>query len=303
LNINYLIADPEYETAFRADVNRVETSNRMSVPPTAEGEVVQSHEFVNVTTNMKETLKIMLSMKFQGFFTHKMSGKQEAIEKLRDTKLYEAEQARKTAALTPGPLRAKALGEAFDPGHDLKGRHGPFLHYVSKEEEIREDNLVDSATHDLIESANQEVMRVLVVGMPRSGKSTLAKQLATRLDLVRIAPEVWIDDLLARIKDREENPPEDDLEDSKIDDEEGNGSRPPSAGSQKAPSQLGSQPGSPKSQKDGEGDGDGDRPGSSASAAAKEPEVVIVPRAKVDRWLSDLEYDVRNLLREGKALE
>jgi hypothetical protein len=66
---------------------------------------------------------------------------------------------------------------------------------------------------------------------------------------------------------------------------------------------LGSQPGSPKSQKDGEGDGDGDRPGSSASAAAKEPEVVIVPRAKVDRWLSDLEYDVRNLLREGKALE
>ena len=64
LNINYLLADPEYETAFRADVNRVETSNRMSVPPTAEGEVIQSHEFVNVTTSMKDTLKIMLSMKF-----------------------------------------------------------------------------------------------------------------------------------------------------------------------------------------------------------------------------------------------
>ena len=60
----------------------------------------------------------------------------------------------------------------------MKGRHGPFLHYVSKEEGIREDDLVDSATHDLIDSANDHVMRVLIIGMPRSGKSTLAKQLA-----------------------------------------------------------------------------------------------------------------------------
>ena len=75
LNVNYLINDPMYETAFRADVKRIETSGQMAVKPLAEGEIVQSHEFVNVTTTMRETIKIMLGMKFQGFFTHKMSGK------------------------------------------------------------------------------------------------------------------------------------------------------------------------------------------------------------------------------------
>ena len=84
---------------------------------------------------------------------------------------------------------------------------GPFYNYVSKEG-IKEDHFVDCATHDLIDAANQEVMRVLIVGKPRTGKTTLAKQLAERLDLVRISPEVWLNDLFARIKAREDDPPE-----------------------------------------------------------------------------------------------
>ena len=84
---------------------------------------------------------------------------------------------------------------------------GPFYNYVSKEG-IKEDHFVDCATRDLIDAANQEVMRILIIGKPRTGKSTLAKQLSEKLDLVRIAPEIWLDDLFARIKDREENPPE-----------------------------------------------------------------------------------------------
>ena len=96
LNVNYMIDDPVYETSFRADVRRIETQDNMAVKPLAEGEIVQSHEFVNVTTPMRETIKIMLGMKFQGYFTYKMSGKQEALEKQRDEKLYEAEKTRKT---------------------------------------------------------------------------------------------------------------------------------------------------------------------------------------------------------------
>jgi len=84
---------------------------------------------------------------------------------------------------------------------------GPFYRLISKEG-IREDDLVNCAQNDLIESANQEVMRVLVIGKPRAGKTTLAKSLEERLDLVRIAPDVWIQDLFKRIQDRIDNPPE-----------------------------------------------------------------------------------------------
>jgi len=51
-------------------------------------------------------------------------------------------------------------------------------------------------------------MRVIILAKPRSGKTTLAKQLEKRLNLVRIAADAWIDNLFKRIKDREENPPE-----------------------------------------------------------------------------------------------
>jgi adenylate kinase family enzyme len=51
-------------------------------------------------------------------------------------------------------------------------------------------------------------MKILIIGKPRSGKSTLARNLATTLDLVRISTDTWIDEFFARIKDRLENPPE-----------------------------------------------------------------------------------------------
>jgi adenylate kinase family enzyme len=50
-------------------------------------------------------------------------------------------------------------------------------------------------------------MRILVIGKPRCGKTTFAKNLAVKLDLVHINVENWINDLLAKIKAYE--PPED----------------------------------------------------------------------------------------------
>jgi adenylate kinase family enzyme len=50
-------------------------------------------------------------------------------------------------------------------------------------------------------------MRILVIGKPRCGKTTFAKNLAMKLDLVHINVENWINDLLAKIKAYE--PPED----------------------------------------------------------------------------------------------
>lgn len=55
-------------------------------------------------------------------------------------------------------------------------------------------------------------MRVLIIGKPRAGKTTLAKQIEKRLNLVRISTDQWINNLFKKIKDREENPPEEEPE-------------------------------------------------------------------------------------------
>ena len=84
---------------------------------------------------------------------------------------------------------------------------GPFYNMISRAGSL-EDDFVECTTRDLIDSANAELMKVLLLGKPRSGKTTLAKYPCEKLDLVRISPEIWIEDLFARIKDREDNPPE-----------------------------------------------------------------------------------------------
>lgn len=53
---------------------------------------------------------------------------------------------------------------------------------------------------------------MLVLGKPRSGKTTLAKQIEKRLNLTRVSVDVWIQNLFKKIKDREENPPEEEPE-------------------------------------------------------------------------------------------
>jgi hypothetical protein len=77
---------------------------------------------------------------------------------------------------------------------------------------MKEDRLVVSAEQDLIDAATKPAPRIFVIGKPRSGKSTLAKNLAVRLDLVHINTENWIIALLEKIKNYE--PPEELPEDA-----------------------------------------------------------------------------------------
>mmetsp|Transcript_25979 Transcript_25979/g.18429 ORF Transcript_25979/g.18429 Transcript_25979/m.18429 type:complete len:104 (-) Transcript_25979:4512-4823(-) len=62
--------------------------------------------------------------------------------------------------------------------------------------------------------------RILIIGKPRSGKTTLAKALCAKHDLVHVNIDNWIAKLLLKIKDYEENPPEDEQQDDDADDGE-----------------------------------------------------------------------------------
>lgn len=72
VNINYLIVDPVFEIAYRSDVKRVESSKQMAIKATDDVKP-RPEEFVNVTTSYRELRSIMLSHKFEAFFSAKLN--------------------------------------------------------------------------------------------------------------------------------------------------------------------------------------------------------------------------------------
>ncbi len=83
---------------------------------------------------------------------------------------------------------------------------GPYFQLDSKEG-LREDHFATCHVNDLIHAARTEALKILIIGKPRSGKSSLSKNLAQKLDLVHINVENWINALITKIKAYE--PPED----------------------------------------------------------------------------------------------
>lgn len=203
IDVNYMIVDPIYETAFRSDVRRVETSAKMSIKPD-EQTYAKNEEFNPVTISYKALLNIVLDWKFKN-----LNRGDDSTSNDRAVRLFQSERARKESAMTPEHLTAKGIDEVNHTlkTDDLRHKHGPFYQLVSKEG-IYDDDFVNCGTMDLIQYANQQVFKILIIGTPRSGKSTLAKNLAKALDLKLISVEAWVDDFLFRIKDRIENPPD-----------------------------------------------------------------------------------------------
>lgn len=204
VNVNYLICDPVFETAYRADVQRIESAAKMAIKPNEE--FTRDEDFNNVTTSFRDAVQIMLQKKYESFFTIKLQGDSEmAVE--RDEKIFEVERNRRKLTRIIEPLTSKGLQENFDAKDFLKVIRGPFYKLQSKAGP-QEDDFEKCGSNDLIDIANKEVIKMLILAKPRSGKTTLAKQLEKRLNLVRVAADAWIEKLFAKIKDREENPPE-----------------------------------------------------------------------------------------------
>jgi len=91
INVHYLVVDPVFETAYRCDVRRIETSEKMAIKP--EDEFKREEEFCNVITPFAQAKQIMLQRKFESFFTLKLQGDTEkGIE--RDNEILNEERAR-----------------------------------------------------------------------------------------------------------------------------------------------------------------------------------------------------------------
>jgi hypothetical protein len=74
INVNYLIADPDFETAYRSDVQRIETKGKMAIKET--DEIKRDEEFVNVETPYKKVRQVMLQKKFETLFRDRAAAEQ-----------------------------------------------------------------------------------------------------------------------------------------------------------------------------------------------------------------------------------
>lgn len=58
VNVNYMICDPVYETAYRSDVQRIESNDKMAIKPNEE--FTRDEDFNCVSTGFNEAVQIML---------------------------------------------------------------------------------------------------------------------------------------------------------------------------------------------------------------------------------------------------
>lgn len=142
INVNYLLVDPVYETCFRSDVARVETSAKMAIKPSEE--FVKEEDYCNVTTSFRDMVTIMLVKKFETFFTYRLQEDDEVVLQKAE-KTYELEKQRKAAARIVESLADKQLKETYDDKNDLKLMKGPFYNLMSKEGPT-EDDFVNCGT-------------------------------------------------------------------------------------------------------------------------------------------------------------
>lgn len=95
INVNYLVEDPVYDTAFRSDVTRVESNVKMANKMNEE--FLREEEFCNVVTSFREVIQIMLVKKFETFFTNRLQQEDPAMAE-RSDKIYANEDQRKRHA-------------------------------------------------------------------------------------------------------------------------------------------------------------------------------------------------------------
>ena len=111
VNVNYLVEDPMYDTAFRSDVSRVETNSKLANKITED--FLREEEFCNVTTKFRDVIQIMLIKKFETFFTNRLQQEDPALQE-RSEKIFRNEMDRKNFSHLVESLTIKGLTETYE---------------------------------------------------------------------------------------------------------------------------------------------------------------------------------------------
>jgi len=122
ININYILYHPDYETAYRCDVSKVENKNKLAIKDSEE--IRKEEDFVNVETSYRKTRYIMLNHKFGEFF--KERSKQDLKELKRLKKSIDKEEKRKDNIFKFNNIINKNLCETYEEKAFIKLLKGPF---------------------------------------------------------------------------------------------------------------------------------------------------------------------------------
>jgi hypothetical protein len=163
----------DFKTAYRCDVERAENANKLAIKPNDEYQ--RDEDFVAVETSYKKMRQIMLIKKFETLYPENLNADENDLKRI--DKVVEREEQRKKQVRTAEPLNTKGVGETYEEKSLIKMMKGPFYQHASLVG-IAEDDFVNSATQDLINYATTPAPKVLLLGKPRSGKTSLAKLLA-----------------------------------------------------------------------------------------------------------------------------
>lgn len=117
----------------------------------------------------------MLVKKFETLYTENLNADENDLKRI--DKIVEREEQRKKQVRTAEALNTKGVGETYEEKSLIKMMKGPFYQYASLEG-IKEDDFVNCNVQDLIDYATAPAPRILLLGKPRSGKTTLAKLMA-----------------------------------------------------------------------------------------------------------------------------
>ena len=203
VNINYMYEHPDFVSAYRCDVERVENSNKLAIKATEEYQ--RDEDFLAVDTPYKKMRQIMLVKKFETLYTENLNADENDTKRI--DKIVEREEGRRKQVRTAEPLNTKGLGETFEEKSLIKMMKGPFYQHASAAG-IKEDDFVTCAQQDLIDYATTPAAKVLLIGKPRSGKTVLAQKLNEKLDLVHVSVDNWLAAMLEKHKKFWEEPPE-----------------------------------------------------------------------------------------------
>ena len=109
VNINYMFQHPDYESAYRCDVERVENADKFAIKPNEEYQ--RDEDFMSVETTYKKMRQIMLVKKFETIYTENLNADENDLKRI--DKIVEREEQRKKTVKTAERLNTKGVAETF----------------------------------------------------------------------------------------------------------------------------------------------------------------------------------------------